>query len=904
VVPPNASPRARAALLLAALGEVGLAALLFAVLIPVGPADVAVLRYIAPALYVPAAVIYVLVARWWLRPVRQLVAAAPPAGGDPDRALRSEARRALILHPRRTLLLRIALWTAIGVLLSPWLHFHTGFPLRAFASIAFALGIPAAIFGTFQAMWLRQVARDLLARFYPRIEPVRSYVEVLDEMLNMSAAAVGSLGVLFGAAFFHYFLDFTVERLRTMWKFFPYFVLALTTMTWVVVYWMTRRPKQFLRQLVDDDLAPRRGRAAPEDPFASGGEAGRPRFRTAPAAYAPAEIRLRHAAPLVHRIIQRLPYRIAALTFLNWSLAMASIVVHAANVWQLAPEDMGLIVVAGLIIASAVATYQIQWHRGLVRPALTTISTRIPLRFDKVAGTFGLRGKIVLSYGVVAAFAVAISLLASFVQLRRWSTQDVQSRAEDRARAVLTELHGAPISPAALLRLTPRADEWVFFRTDSEVAPVWAGGVAPAELAAFPLDAEVAFGVAAEGGGGPLDLRDLQLAGYWLRVDAPAGSLGVLLPGYRARGLGTRILTSLAFFVILLAASLGIVFLAAREITIPIETLSRQASAIEEGALDQPVPLGEGDQIGELAHALDRMREALRQYSAELEEKVRARTAELRETQSQLIHSEKMAFVGQAVAGVAHEINNLLNALANSIGPLDAAVQTLARAVDEGAARATADGAGGAGGAGAPGGAPDAATREARAEVGEMVRVLRNAVGRAQRIVTDLRNFSRPGETTRRPVDLREGITETLRLVGHLAREKNIRVETRLEDVGLVECAVGPLNQVFMNLVVNAIQAAETGSDPWIRITLEREEGGGGVLVRVEDNGPGIPREVRARIFEPFYTTKPAGKGTGLGLSISEKIVKQHDGTIEVASAPGRGATFTVRLPPQPAARA
>jgi signal transduction histidine kinase len=890
---PAATGRARLAFVVATLAEAAAAALLFAVLIPVSPADVAAVRAIAPILYLPAAFAYALCCRRWLRPVDEALAAG---GAAADSVLRARARRALVLHPRRTLLLRVGLWGAIGVALAPWLHFQTGFAIRAFAGIAFALGIPAATFATFHAMWIRQKAREILPRLFPGAEPERSYVEVLDEMLNISATALGSLAIVFGAVFFHYFLDFTVERLRTMWKFFPYFVVALTSGTWVVVYYIVRRPKQFLGQLIAGSSGTRgaaaaAGPAAPPPPETlepvGTDSTGRPRFRTSPAAPAPAEIRLRHAAPLVHRLIQQLPYRIAGVTFLNWVLAMASIVIHAANVWQLAAEDMALIVLSGLVIASAVATYQIQWHRALVRPALNIISTRISLPAAKISGALGLRGKIVLAYGIVAAFAVAISLLASFVQLRRWNTQEVQSIAAERAHSVMDEIEAAGAAPggradpvAAVLRMSPPPDQWIFYKEEA-APPVWAGGLRPAALERFPLDAEVAFGLAGPGGGGPLDLRTLQLAGWFVRVDEPGAvggaaragaTLGVLLPGYRARGLGTRILTSVAFFVALLAALLGVVFLVAREITIPIEKLAEQARAIERGALDQPIPIGEGDQIGALAHALDRMRESLRQYSAELEEKVRARTAELREAQAQLIHGEKMSFVGQAVAGVAHEINNLLNALANSIGPLEEAVGTLARAAQEEAAG------------------------EARASVGEMLRVLRNATSRAQRIVTDLRNFSRPGETARKAVDLRDGIHETLSLVGHLTRGR-IRVETALADVGLVECQPGPLNQVFMNLVLNAIQAVEAIDDPWLRVGLDRDPGTGEVRVRVEDDGPGIPREVLRRIFEPFFTTKAAGKGTGLGLSISEKVVKQHGGRIDVRSEPGRGTTFTVRLP-------
>jgi len=271
--------------------------------------------------------------------------------------------------------------------------------------------------------------------------------------------------------------------------------------------------------------------------------------------------------------------------------------------------------------------------------------------------------------------------------------------------------------------------------------------------------------------------------------------------------------------------------------------------------------------------------DALMELNESLEEWVRTRTAELetanrdlgqalRELQTaeaQLVHSEKMASLGRLVAGVAHEINNPVSFIANSVAPL---LRRLAKAKEAGAAES------------------ETVLREAE----DLVGIMAKGAERAAAIVKDLRSFSRLDEATRKAVDLSEGLEVSLRLLEHRWRDR-ITIHRDYGELPLVECDPGQINQVFVNVLGNACEAAT--SDVWVTTRAN----GNAVEVAIRDDGPGIPAEIQQRIFDPFFTTKDVGAGTGLGLSISHGIVTAHGGRIEVKSAPGEGATFTLILP-------
>jgi signal transduction histidine kinase len=273
--------------------------------------------------------------------------------------------------------------------------------------------------------------------------------------------------------------------------------------------------------------------------------------------------------------------------------------------------------------------------------------------------------------------------------------------------------------------------------------------------------------------------------------------------------------------------------------------------------------------------------EELVALNATLEERVKERTAQveasndelaaalrdLRQAQVQLVQSEKMASLGRLVAGVAHEINNPVSFIATSVSPLR---RQLARAASA-----------------AP---PD--VRRLLDEAGEIVGIMARGAERTTAIVQDLRSFSRLGESTRKPVDLHDGLDTTLRLLESRWRDR-ITVHRDYGNLPLVECDPGQVNQVFMNVLANACDAVGDGGNIWIATRAD----GDSAEITIRDDGPGIPPEVRDHIFDPFFTTKDVGHGTGLGLAISHQVVIAHGGRIAVESAPGPGATVRISIP-------
>lgn len=247
--------------------------------------------------------------------------------------------------------------------------------------------------------------------------------------------------------------------------------------------------------------------------------------------------------------------------------------------------------------------------------------------------------------------------------------------------------------------------------------------------------------------------------------------------------------------------------------------------------------------------------------------------------QAQLLQSEKMASIGQLAAGVAHEINN-------PVGYVNANINTLSGYVTELLAAAR--------GREAPNGKPvDLDYLEE--DLPQLLSETREGLDRVAKIVRDLKDFSRVDTSDDWEwADLVGGLRGTLNIVNNEVKYK-AEVINALEPLPQVQCHPGQMNQVFMNLIVNAAQAIpERGT-----IRLSCGQANEQVWFEVADNGCGMSEEVRSRIFEPFFTTKPVGKGTGLGLSVSYSIVRKHHGTISVSSTPGQGTTFRIELPIQ-----
>jgi two-component system, NtrC family, sensor kinase len=395
---------------------------------------------------------------------------------------------------------------------------------------------------------------------------------------------------------------------------------------------------------------------------------------------------------------------------------------------------------------------------------------------------------------------------------------------------------------------------------------------------------------------------------------------------YRALGVATSsredfdaVGALFAAFAVLVLAVGGVVARAARDLSRPMAQLAQAADRVAHGELEAAVPHVAGPiEMVTLGESVERMRERLARTIAELSEeragleaKVEARTAELTNTlaelkraQAALIQGERMASIGELVAGVAHEINNPLNAIAGAAVPLAEFVPELREML--GAYRLAE--------AELPPARREAITRmRARVDLDASLddlagisMVIRRAVDRSVKIVQNLRSFSRASGGEDIPADLHAGLEETLMLLEPRLRAAGVQVARRFGELPKVVCRAGEINQVFMNLLVNALQALEASAagDASARptITVETWVDGESAAVAVADNGPGVPAGLEARIFDPFFTTKPRGQGTGLGLSISTDIARRHGGSLSLeAENDGKGARFVCRLPFGPA---
>ncbi|MBD2094298.1 HAMP domain-containing protein [Trichocoleus sp. FACHB-591] len=357
-----------------------------------------------------------------------------------------------------------------------------------------------------------------------------------------------------------------------------------------------------------------------------------------------------------------------------------------------------------------------------------------------------------------------------------------------------------------------------------------------------------------------------------------------------------------------------------RWITQPILVLNRASKAIASGQLDQTVKESGIQELDGLASSFNYMAgqlqesfTALEESNTELESRVEARTGELKTTleelrrsQAQVIQSEKMSSLGQLVAGVAHEINNPINFIHGNLTHAQEYTQGLLEFIQLYQQRYP-----------DPGPDIESAAEEIdleflQSDLPKMLTSMKLGSDRIRQIVLSLRNFSRMDEAEIKPVSLDEGLDSTLMILQHRLKARPERPEIEVikdyAQLPLVECYAGQLNQVFMNILVNALDAleeanadrsyAERQAHP-SQITIETAlMDAKWVQVAISDNGPGIPEQIKQQIFDPFFTTKPVGKGTGMGMSISYQIItEKHQGHLRCFSTPGKGTKFVIQIP-------
>ncbi len=344
--------------------------------------------------------------------------------------------------------------------------------------------------------------------------------------------------------------------------------------------------------------------------------------------------------------------------------------------------------------------------------------------------------------------------------------------------------------------------------------------------------------------------------------------------------------------------------LLAKQVTKPVEELVLGVWEFSKGNLEYRTSIKTDDEIGILAKAFNYMAEKLNDLYTSLEQKVQERTVqlsskneelnkaydELKDAQALLVHNEKMRSLGELVAGVAHELNNPINFIYGNMTHLNEYTENLMEIIskyEEFESKLD-----------------DEDLKEIedfkeeveydfiKEDVSDLIKSCIEGADRSKNIVLELKNFSRLDQGVVKEIDINESIDSTLSILNNKYKNK-INLIKEYGKLPKVTCYAGQINQVFMNILDNAAQAIKNTGDVYIRTRIEENN----AVIEIEDTGSGIDTETLPKIFDPFFTTKEVGSGTGLGLSVSYKIVKSHNGSIDVESEVGKGTKFTVKIP-------
>jgi len=808
----------------------------------------------------------------WLLPLWAAVAARR-RGERVDKELAARAYRITLKGPVRVLLLRTSLWTGAAALTGMFFHVYEGWPWERVAEIAALAAVNSYVISCVRAVWWAQIMAEVRGRLFAAGSPLKRFDDSHFRRFTLVAMIVAGGVLAAQAAFSYYFLPISLAQFRQLETYFPVATL-IGVSTWAAC---ARVMTSDLREYLAVSRGEKREHAPP--------------------------------AATIYKRAQALPYRLAMMTIIVW-LAISIVGALVARLHLgFEVDDTLVVAIATLILAVAGAIYEQLWHRDVLRPLLAHLTQRYRVPVRNIAPSLSLRSKLLLSFGGVVLLACGMALLWGFVQYKNLANDAAEKKSQLglawMSSEIQTDIANDPAPPtpdhvrASLRRIAGSAPEApvMYYMDDVDRVIAVGGGEKGAPKLPWYVLAQFQGSIRPDGliaiPGAELTGRAGTLVVGWRGVRYPLGSIAVFYPSYRGRGesMVRPLKELLVFFLILFAACGGIVAFTVAQFMAPIRRLEQRADAMARGELADPVAAGgEGDEIGRLTLALEEMRRALRdklrsteEVNLDLERAVQMRTADLarknRElaeaidkltrAQAQLVRSEKLASIGQLVAGIAHEINNPVNAIVNTVGPLEEAIGEIDSS-------------------------DPSARGEAAKDVREMVRVVQRGAQRTKAIVSALHNYSRTDDESVVDFDVNRSIDDSLELLRHLLKQ-NITVDKHYGEVGRIRGHAGQINQVFMNLMTNAAQAL-AGRDP-AKISITTKGEPDGVSVAISDNGPGIPSHVLPRIWDPFFTTKDVGEGTGLGLSIVYELVQRHGGSIDVDTKLGEGTTFTVKLP-------
>ncbi|MCQ2957343.1 MAG: ATP-binding protein [Candidatus Gastranaerophilales bacterium] len=336
----------------------------------------------------------------------------------------------------------------------------------------------------------------------------------------------------------------------------------------------------------------------------------------------------------------------------------------------------------------------------------------------------------------------------------------------------------------------------------------------------------------------------------------------------------------------------------------PINSLTKGVKIFSTGNFQHKIPMSNYKELNILIRAFNEMAGIIFKTHASLQEKIEERTLEisdknaqlnkamneLKETQAMLVHGEKMRSLGELVAGITHEINNPVNFIYGNLTHLNNYSQDLMDIIDKYNEYVDL--------------LPDAQKEETKKlladskydylkdDLPDLIKSCKEGTVRTRNIVMDLKNFSRSEKMTINEIDVNKELDTTLNILYNKYKNK-VTIHKEYGELSMLDCYGGQLNQVFMNIIDNAIFAIKEQGD----IFLRTKDDGNNIIVEIEDTGTGIAKENIEKVFEPFFTTKGVGEGTGLGMSITYKIIQTHGGKVDIDSELGRGTKFTITLP-------